>query len=86
MLIEIIPAANVRGGGVLCRLDMVDDATATTCCRKTKRLRRGVKHSGYGGELSDLGIKEFVNQKLVLVAKEWQAVSRDGPAWKPVLG
>jgi succinate-semialdehyde dehydrogenase/glutarate-semialdehyde dehydrogenase len=27
----------------------------------------GVNHSGYGRELSELGIKEFVNQKLVLV-------------------
>ncbi|MCP5762616.1 hypothetical protein NL346_28905, partial [Klebsiella pneumoniae] len=25
--------------------------------------------SGYGRELSDLGIKEFVNQKLVVVRK-----------------
>ena len=30
----------------------------------------GVKRSGYGRELSDLGIKEFVNQKLVVVSNE----------------
>lgn len=28
----------------------------------------GVKRSGYGHELADLGIKEFTNQKLVVVA------------------
>ncbi|OON40809.1 succinate-semialdehyde dehydrogenase [Izhakiella australiensis] len=30
----------------------------------------GVKRSGFGRELSDLGIKEFINQKLVVIGRE----------------
>jgi succinate-semialdehyde dehydrogenase/glutarate-semialdehyde dehydrogenase len=39
---------------------------------------RGVKNSGFGRELSELGFGEFVNEKLINVAPS------DSPPWGPV--
>jgi acyl-CoA reductase-like NAD-dependent aldehyde dehydrogenase len=36
---------------------------------------RGIQRSGYGKELSDLGIQEFVNKKLICAANGFSLVA-----------
>ena len=61
--------ANIEGGKALAsRIETGSVRINTRSSTAPELPFGGIKHSGYGRELSEFGTKELVNQKLVVVA------------------